>query len=61
MFVNKKKLGKFNGEETKVMVEECSSDFVDKLDTEYSSGVPQVLPKLQSIIEFLSLNLSDLY
>ena len=38
-------------------MEECSSDFVDKLCTEYSPGGA----KLQSIIEFLSLNLSDLY
>ena len=37
-------------------MEECSSDFVNNLYTE----TRQVLPKLQSIIEFLSINLSDL-
>ena len=38
-------------------MEECSSDFVNELYTDYSPGVP----KLQSIIEILSLNLSGLY
>ena len=38
-------------------MEEGSSDSVDKLHTEYS----QVWPKLQLIVEFLSLNLSELY
>ena len=38
-------------------MEECSSDFVNNL---YTANTRQVLPKLQSIIEFLSLNLSDL-
>ena len=35
-------------------MEECSSDFINKLYTEY-------LPKLQSIMEILSLNMSGLY
>ena len=37
-------------------MEDCSSDFVNNLYTEYSSGVA----KITMIIEFLSLNLSDL-
>ena len=38
-------------------MKKCSSDFVNNLRTELTR---QVLPKLQSIIEYLSLNLSDL-
>ena len=37
-------------------MEDCSSDFVNNLYTEYSPGVA----KITMIIEFLSLNLSDL-
>ena len=43
-----KKLGKFNGAETKVMngsrpgMEECSSDFVNELYTDYSPGVVKI-------------------
>ena len=37
-------------------MEDCSSDFVNNLYTEYSLGVA----KITMIIEFLSLNLSDL-
>ena len=40
-------------------MEECYSDFVD-MSIIFSPNTRQVLPKLQSIIEFLSLNLSDL-
>ena len=38
-------------------MEECSSDFV----MSFTPITRQVLPKLQSIIEVLSLNLSGLY
>ena len=39
-------------------MEECSSDFVNNLYTEYSPGVAKIT--IDKIIEFLSLNLSDL-
>ena len=48
-------MGKFNGAETKVMTGRVT------LSISFTSNTRQVLPKLQSIIEFLSLNLSDLY
>ena len=49
-----KKLGKFNGAETKVMNGRVFYSII------FTPNTRQVLPKLQSIIEFLSLNLSDL-
>ena len=37
-----KMLGKFDGAGTKVMKEECSSDFVNRLYTEYSPSVAKI-------------------
>ena len=39
-------------------MEECSGDFVNRLS--FTRNIRLLLPKLQSIIEFLSLKLSDL-